>query len=158
MLCEFNKLRCPPPEQERIQIICKHSLEKYRVALYGSHVSSVTELLLRAHELHAVLGADSHQDLPKTHWKQQRAEPQCYKCSHPGYMSKTCPSCNQDRINKRVSAQSHNEPHPATAMDKPEAGIGNREFSSAADSVPRWPSGNFKGGRTFHRGHPPDVN
>lgn len=33
MLGEFNKLRSPPPEQEQIELISKHSLEKYRVAL-----------------------------------------------------------------------------------------------------------------------------
>ncbi len=54
MLSEFRKLKTPPPEQEQIDLICKHSLEKYRVALYGTSVSSGMDLLLRAHELHVV--------------------------------------------------------------------------------------------------------
>ncbi|KAA0708014.1 hypothetical protein E1301_Tti020996 [Triplophysa tibetana] len=56
MLSEFRKLKTPPPEQEQIDLISKHALEKYRVALYGTSVSSVMDLLLRAHELHVVLG------------------------------------------------------------------------------------------------------
>lgn len=39
MLSEFTKLKTPPPEQEQIDLICKHALEKYRVALYGTFVS-----------------------------------------------------------------------------------------------------------------------
>ncbi|CAG6016244.1 unnamed protein product [Menidia menidia] len=53
MLSEFNKLCSPPPEKERIQLICKHSLEKYRVALYGS--PTLTEPQLSANTLH-ILG------------------------------------------------------------------------------------------------------
>ncbi len=52
----YNKLKSPPPAQEQIELICKRSLEKYRVALYGASIYSVMDLLLRAHELHAVLG------------------------------------------------------------------------------------------------------
>lgn len=56
MLSEFRKLKSPPPEQEQINLICKHALEKYRVALYGTSVSPVMDLLLRTHEIHVVLG------------------------------------------------------------------------------------------------------
>ncbi|KAL6471540.1 hypothetical protein MHYP_G00201900 [Metynnis hypsauchen] len=51
MLCEFARLRNPPPEKEQVEIICKHALEKYTVALYGTSVLSVADLLLHAHEL-----------------------------------------------------------------------------------------------------------
>ncbi|ROI80148.1 hypothetical protein DPX16_23724 [Anabarilius grahami] len=56
MLGEFRKLKTPPPQLEQIDLIQKHVLEKYRVALYGTPIPSVMDLLLRAHELHAVLG------------------------------------------------------------------------------------------------------
>ncbi len=68
MLSEFRKLKTPPPEQEQIDLICKHSLEKYRVALYGTSVSSGMDLLLRAHKLHVVLGP-SKCSLPSTQSK-----------------------------------------------------------------------------------------
>lgn len=55
MLSKFKKLKSPPSEQEQIELICKHALERYRVALYGTPVKSVIELMLRAHELHSVL-------------------------------------------------------------------------------------------------------
>ncbi|XP_027874929.1 uncharacterized protein LOC114145504 isoform X1 [Xiphophorus couchianus] len=155
MLSEFNKLSSPPPEKECIQLICKHSLEKYRVALYGSPVSSVMELLLRAHELHAVLGPDSHQNLQKRHWKQQRAEPRCYKCSSPGYTSKTCPACNQGHSQQHMSARFHNEISPTTSFDTPGAETDNGNSSPPVDEAPQRPLGNFKGGRIFRRGNPP---
>lgn len=56
MLSEFRILRTPPPQLEQIELICKHAVEKYRLALYGTAVTSVMNLLLREHELHAVLG------------------------------------------------------------------------------------------------------
>ncbi|KAL6460126.1 hypothetical protein MHYP_G00318850 [Metynnis hypsauchen] len=55
MLSEFDKLRCPPPGQEQDTIICRRALEKYRAALYGTTISSVVDLLMRAHDLHSVL-------------------------------------------------------------------------------------------------------
>ncbi|KAK5603216.1 hypothetical protein CRENBAI_012407, partial [Crenichthys baileyi] len=58
MLSEFKRLRNPPPEQEQIDLICKHAVEKYRVALYGTPIKSVIDLVLRAHELHSVLGTN----------------------------------------------------------------------------------------------------
>lgn len=56
MFSEFRKLKSPPSEQEQIELVFNHAQEKYRVALYGTPVKSVTELVLRAHELHSVLG------------------------------------------------------------------------------------------------------
>lgn len=43
MLSEFKKLKTSPPEQEQIDLICKHALQKYRVALYGTSVPSVMD-------------------------------------------------------------------------------------------------------------------
>ncbi|GAA6068688.1 uncharacterized protein LOC113018267 [Tachysurus ichikawai] len=54
MLGEFRKLKTPPPQQEQIDVIWKHALEKYRLVLYGTPMPSAMDLLLRAHELHAV--------------------------------------------------------------------------------------------------------
>ena len=56
MLSEFAKLRHPPPEPDQIELICKHAQEKYTIALYGSCISSVSDFLLQAHDLHAALG------------------------------------------------------------------------------------------------------
>lgn len=56
MLCKFWKLRAPLPETEQIEVICKHALEKYTVALYGAQIATAGVLLLRAHEVHAALG------------------------------------------------------------------------------------------------------
>ncbi|KAK2836339.1 hypothetical protein Q7C36_014208 [Tachysurus vachellii] len=49
MLGEFRKLKTPPPQQEQIDVIRKHALEKYRLALYGTPMPSAMDLLLRAH-------------------------------------------------------------------------------------------------------------
>lgn len=45
MLSEFKKLRSPPSDQEQMDLICKHALEKYRIALYGTPVRSVIDLV-----------------------------------------------------------------------------------------------------------------
>lgn len=79
MLSEFHKLKSPPPEKEQIELICKHSLEKYKVALYGTLVPSAMDLLLRAHELHVVLGPSSYQT-PTRFRGNRNNEPRCFKC------------------------------------------------------------------------------
>lgn len=56
MLGEFQKLKSSPTPQEQVDLIRKHALEKYRVALYGTSIPTVMDLLLRAHKLHTVLG------------------------------------------------------------------------------------------------------
>lgn len=94
MLSEFNKLKSPPPEREQIELISKHSLEKYRVALYGTLIPSVMDLLLRARELHTVLGPGAQELSPAHPAKIRNSEPLCFKCSRPGFTSRTCPTCS----------------------------------------------------------------
>lgn len=94
MLGEFRKLRTPPPQQEQIDVIRKHALEKYRLALYGTPMPSTMDLLLRAHELHAVLGP-SVGCLPQTQPSRMPAtDVHCFKCSLPGFTTRTCPNCS----------------------------------------------------------------
>ncbi|CAL9705023.1 unnamed protein product [Knipowitschia caucasica] len=154
MLSEYNKLKSPPPEREQIELIRKHSLEKYRVALYGAHVTSVMDLLLRAHELHSVLGPSGPQTSRyKEHYK---SEPHCFKCSLPGFTTRTCPNCNNSSPTNETaaasagpSAQSFQPPGP------PYLGQPNCENSSTPAPPQDRQPGNYRGGRKFHRGHPP---
>lgn len=46
MSCDLDKLKSPPLEKDRIDLISKHALEKYGVALYGANITSVMGLLL----------------------------------------------------------------------------------------------------------------
>lgn len=62
LLSEFKKLKSPPTEQDQIELICKHALERYRVAIHGTEITSVINLLMRAHELHSVLGPYSRNE------------------------------------------------------------------------------------------------
>ncbi len=153
MLSEFRKLKTPPPEQEQIDLICKHSLEKYRMALYGTSVSSGMDLLLRAHELHVVLGP-SKCSLPSTQSKAKFGkEIYCYKCSRPGFTYRTCPDCNSlsgMRSQQSEPHNAHSEP-PLDARD-----TNNPESSNAGEGNPFvLHKGNFKGGRMIRRGNPP---
>lgn len=153
MLSEFRKLKTPPPEQEQIDLICKHALEKYRVALYGTSVSSGMDLLLRAHELHVVLGP-SKCSLPAMQNKAKFVkETYCYKCSRPGFTSRTCPDCNSLSGNGSQQSESPNA-HSEPALD---ARVTNDPESSNAgegNSFVRH-KGNSKGGRMIRRGNPP---
>ncbi|KAL6455153.1 hypothetical protein MHYP_G00364060 [Metynnis hypsauchen] len=93
MLSEFDKLRYPPPGQEQVTIVCRRALEKYRVALYGTTISSEVDLLMRAHELHSVLGPD-YSDQPSERGKSKPGTDKfCFNCSLPGFTSRTCPNC-----------------------------------------------------------------
>lgn len=93
LLSEFKKLKSPPPEQEQIDLICKHALEGYRVALYGTQITSVIDLLMCAHELHSTLGPDSRNE-PVVQKSKNMRETYCFKCSAPGFTSRNCPNCN----------------------------------------------------------------
>ncbi|KAF5900506.1 Transposon Ty3-I Gag-Pol poly [Clarias magur] len=70
LLSEFKKLMSPPPEQEQIDLICKHALEHYRVALYDQQIASVIDLLMCAHDLHSALDPDG-QDEPQAQKSKQ---------------------------------------------------------------------------------------
>ncbi|KAF4115465.1 hypothetical protein G5714_002954 [Onychostoma macrolepis] len=153
MLSELRKLKTPPPEQEQTDLICKHSLKKFRVALYGTSISSGMDLLLRAHKLHVVLGP-SKCSLPSTLSKAKSGkETYCYKCSSPGFTSRTCPDCNSlsaMRSQQSESPNAHSEP-PLDARDK-----NNPESSNAGEgNAFAKHKGNSKGGRMIRRGNPP---
>lgn len=157
MLGEFNKLQSPPPAQEQIELICKHALEKYRVALYGTPIYSAMDLLLRAHELHAVLGPGGHQSPPAHSQRKQHIEPHCYKCSRPGFTSRSCPNCN-------ATSQAPPPPQPQFVQFPPPQAVvslGAQESRTEAENTSSDPpiqvrhSGNFRGGRMFQRGNPP---
>lgn len=155
MLSEFNKLKSPPPEKEQIELIWKHSLEKYRVALYGTHVTSVMDLLLCAHELHSVLGPSGLQTSPR-YKERRRPEPHCFKCTLPGFTTRTCPKCNNQPSTTQTAAEAAG---PGTMLtphlfDPPDLRQQKDNNNTPALFQSRQ-SGNYRGGRTFHRGHPP---
>ncbi|KAL1273649.1 hypothetical protein QQF64_026463 [Cirrhinus molitorella] len=156
MLGEFRKLKTPPPQQEQIDLIRKHVLEKYRVALYGTPISSVMDLLLRAHELHAVLGP-SVGCSPQT---QASSAPSrsvhCFKCSLPGFTTRTCPNCSQKGKPRLPPAESNmpgddvNVEPDARRMDGSDQAFEDGRVNSGFNL-----RGNFRGGRMFRRGNPP---
>lgn len=154
MLSEFKKLRNPPSDQEQIELICKHALEKYRVALCGTSVNSVIELMLCAHDLHTVLGPNT----PKPPRAQAKPNPAsgayCFKCGLPNFTTRSCPNCSStptgpSRAPEPTNEQPRHSPLDPTAVhaDNEDAVATTRQFSRK--------QGNFRGGRTFHRGDPP---
>lgn len=156
LLSEFKKLKSPPPEQEQIDLICKHALERYRVALYGARITSVIDLLMCAHELHSALGPDSR-DEPVLQKSKPRRETYCFKCSAPGFTSRNCPNCNfaqqtvpfpaADKQTSPVSNEPRDPEEDTKAM--PYEDREEQKHNSVRQKV------NFRGGRTFHRGNPP---
>lgn len=94
---EFRRLKQPPSEAEQIELIRRHVSDQYRLALYGSSLSSITGLLLKAHELHAALGpittvTQGPEDQPRS-----RLNVYCFKCSTPGVTVRNCHNCKQGR-------------------------------------------------------------
>ncbi|KAA0708015.1 hypothetical protein E1301_Tti022256 [Triplophysa tibetana] len=153
MLSEFRKLKTPPPEQEQIDLISKHALEKYRVALYGTSVSSVMDLLLRAHELHVVLGPSSC--FPTSGQSKAKLDKGtfCYKCSRPDFTSRTCPDCNPI---PRRSSQRSESPEVRSGQNPDAKDTNNGESSNGGGSVPFVAQKeNYRGGRMIRRGNPP---
>lgn len=76
------------------------------------------DLLLRAHELHAVLGPSGHQTQPTRFKRNQNVEPYCFKCSHPSFTSRSCPRCNTSHhVPKSATHSGPMPPHtsPLTA-------------------------------------------
>ena len=158
MLSEFKKLKSPPSEQEQIELICKHALERYRVALYGTPVKSVIELMLRAHELHSVLGPSTTQP-PRAHTNSKPdRETYCFKCSMPGFTSRTCPNCSTASRGPQHSygpaPESSSAPPTDQSPNTDMARAGNENAVTQAGPFSR-KQGNFPGGRTFRRGNPP---
>lgn len=153
MLSEFRKLKTPPPEQEQIDLISKHALEKYRVALYGTSVSSVMDLLLRAHELHVVLGPSKFSPSSVQSKAKLSKDTYCYKCSRPGFTSRTCPDCNS--LSRTSSQQTESSDAPSGSI----VDVRDTNNPEGSTGVERNPftrqKGNFKGGRMIHRGNPP---
>lgn len=149
LLSEFKKLKSPPPEQEQIDLICKHALERYRVALYGMQITSVIDLLMRAHELHSALGPDCRAE-PAMQKSKHAWETYCLKCSAPGFTSRNCPNCNFVQAEsfpttEQMSGQVSNEPRNTNEDKKASAyrDRGEQNQSSVRQKV------NFKGGGRF---------
>lgn len=158
MLSEFKKLKSPPPGQEQIELICKHALEKYRVALYGTPLPSVMTLLLRAHELHSVLGPSSPLQPPVRARNRPTGGSYCFKCSLPGFTSRTCPNCTsvpQSFPHPHRATDESTRPPPAvqsSGQDEARAGDGNEMEGVGPFNRQQ---GNARGGRMFRRGDPP---
>lgn len=159
MLSKF-KLRSPPSELEQIELICKHALEKYRIAIYGTPVKSIIELMLQAHELHSVLGPNTQQPPhAQANSKPDRAT-YCFKCSMPGFTSRTCPNCSTAPQGPPHSPRSTFElpqaPPPDQSPDADAVRAENKNTVAETRPVSK-KQGNFQGGRTFRRGNPPPV-
>ncbi|KAL6472421.1 hypothetical protein MHYP_G00186090 [Metynnis hypsauchen] len=155
MLSEFNKLRSPPPERDQIDLICKHTLERYRVALYGTPITSVMDLLLRAHELHSALGPSGHHRRSIQKRNDPPNETYCFKCSLPGFTSRACPRCNSfSQGNNSSHNISADVAHGSLNSEAP-VPVGDNSTHSGGRRSSGRQQGNFKGGRMFHRGTPP---
>lgn len=153
MLSEFKRLRNPPTEQEQVELICKHTQEKYRVALYGAHINSAIELLMHAHDLHSVLGPNTTQR-PNTLMKNRPdRETYCYKCSTPGFTVRTCPKCSTRPTNSQLAVDVNELPHDQDSSTNFQRTEFDRTINETQPA--RRKQGNFYGGRTFYRGHPP---
>lgn len=153
MLGEFRKLKTPPPQQEQIDLIRKHVLEKYRVALYGTPIPSVMDLLLRAHELHAVLGPSGGCPPQLRASGAPSRNVHCFKCSLPGFTTRTCPNCSQkveQRLPPTESLNMSGDVNMEPEADGSDQAFGNGKVISGFNQ-----RGNFRGGRTFRRGNPP---
>lgn len=157
MLGEFRKLKSPPPQLEQIDLIRKHVHEKYRVALYGTPIASVMDLLLRAHELHAVLGPSVGCPPQRQASSTATRDVQCFKCSLPGFTTRTCPNCSpgakpllSPMEPPELQRDTVNRVSDVGRMDRSDQAIG--EGNVVSDFAQR---GNFRGGRTFRRGNPP---
>ncbi|KAL7863396.1 hypothetical protein SRHO_G00123800 [Serrasalmus rhombeus] len=154
MLCEFARLRNPPPEKEQVEIICKHALEKYTVALYGTSVLSVADLLLRAHELHAALGHRDHVRPPPPP-RGPVTSVFCYGCSLPDFTAHTCPQCNSlDRREKERGVGTVTERAGEKASAQPCGPPGMPHVNRGQAKKGGQPQGNLKGGRLYQRGTP----
>lgn len=157
MLGEFRKLKTPPPQQEQIDLIRKHVLEKYRVALYGTPIPSVMDLLLRAHELHAVLGPSVGCSPQLQASSVPPRNVHCFKCSLPGFTTRTCPNCSQKLKPRLPPTEPSNMPSDDVNRE-PKAGRmdgSDRAFEDGGVDSDFNQRGNFRGGRMFRRGNPP---
>uniref|UniRef100_A0A8C9TDM7 Gypsy retrotransposon integrase-like protein 1 n=1 Tax=Scleropages formosus TaxID=113540 RepID=A0A8C9TDM7_SCLFO len=97
LVTEFKRLRQPPSEQEQIEVICRHVSDQYRLALHAAAPTTLTELLLTAHELHAALGPISPNRTATSAQLAQRPNLHCYKCFTPGVTTRNCGTCRKTR-------------------------------------------------------------
>ncbi|XP_029112112.1 uncharacterized protein LOC114911879 [Scleropages formosus] len=97
LVTEFKRLRQPPSEQEQIEVICRHVSDQYRLALHAAAPTTLTELLLTAHELHAALGPISPNRTATSAQLTQRPNLHCYKCFTPGVTTRNCGTCRKTR-------------------------------------------------------------
>lgn len=154
MLGEFRKLKTSPPQQEQIDLIRKHVLEKYRVAHYGTPILSVMDLLLRAHELHG----PSVGCLPQTQASSAlSSDVHCFKCSLPGLTSRTCPNCS---LNAKLRLLPTEPPRLqgnaiSRVLEKGRTDGSNQPIGDGTVVSDFTQRGNFRGGRMFRWGNPP---
>lgn len=90
---EFRKMRNPPPEVEQVEIILRHVSDRYRLALYGCAVTSIADLLLKAHEIHSALGPMPPPRQFSNLSAPTRQNLRCFNCSAPGVTTKNCQNC-----------------------------------------------------------------
>lgn len=116
------------------------------------------QLMLRAHELHSVLGPGTTQQ-PQT---QVRSKPDnetyCFKCSMPGFTSCTCPSCSSAGKGSTCPPKPNIESPQALSPDwSPDATAARTSEGGTVVETRQTgrKQGIFQGERTFHRGNPP---
>lgn len=87
---EFKKIKNPPPEADKVEIIRRHVSDRYKLALYGCTMTSIADLLLKAHELHSVLGPVSPTRRVSVLPPSPRQNLRCFNCSAPGVTTRNC--------------------------------------------------------------------
>ncbi|CAL8395133.1 unnamed protein product [Boreogadus saida] len=158
MLSELKKLKTPPAQPEQVEMICQHSLEKYRVALYGTLIPSSIDLLLQAHKLHMVLGPRSQQNPPTPFRENRNIEPYCFRCSRPGFTSRTCPSCKAETHMSSTSTKSQVRPAPAPPVTDHNDGYPRTEMEGRSADSPFSPRQTSREGGLFIEAIlPPDA-
>ncbi|KAL7385194.1 hypothetical protein ABVT39_017316 [Epinephelus coioides] len=104
----------------------------HRLALYGSSLGSIYDLLLKAHELHSALGPVSSERYEPSPRAQSRQKLHCFKCMAPGATTHNCVNCRRDKEGVRVEP-SH-APPPVHESDGASAGkVGENKTSPQMD-------------------------
>lgn len=143
-------MNMPPPVPEHIEIIHQHVSDQYRLALYGSSLGSISDLLLKAHELHSALGPVSSKRYEPGPQALSRQKLHCFKCMAPGVTMRNCVNCRRDK--EGVRAESSHAPPPVHESEGASAGkVGENRTSPQTDQRAR--THKFqKGGRNDSKG------
>ncbi|KAF5894793.1 Glycerophosphoinositol inositolphosphodiesterase GDPD2 [Clarias magur] len=97
LVTEFKRLKQPPSEREQIEVICRHVSDQYRLALHATAPTTLTELLLTAHDLHSALGPISSARSAATPPTALPPDLHCYKCLTPGVTTRNCGNCKRNK-------------------------------------------------------------